>query len=331
MVTTFASAKQFVGLAKETTQGTPVAPTVTVPVEDFVVDQSFEQLKDQSWRGHLGAVSGIQQGVTKTEFDIKGPVYLDTLPHLLLNLLGDLATTGTTPKAHAIALLNSGGAQPVTHTFTHFQGPAATVGARQISGACLGELTLKWDAESELLTLDGKGTGWGTSLPGSAPTSSPSTVAPLASWRATMGIGGPASSGTLISNVASFEVSIKRALKPYYTLSGGQNPYSIVRGTVECTGKMTFVADSEAPLLAYLNNTQPQLQVVISNGLSAGNLLQLQLDIDKASYSSAKFSGGNEAAEYEVEWEAVSTATNAGASGGMTPCKFTVTNAVSSY
>jgi hypothetical protein len=327
----FASAKQFLGLAKETVHGTPVAPSFTMPVEEFSPDQTYEQLKDPSWRGHMGATSDIRQGVTKTEFDLKGPVFLDGLGHLLLNILGDHAVTGTAPYSHEFAVLNSAQGQPPSHTFTHFQGPAATVGARRVSGACLSDLTLKWSAESELFTLDGKGTGWGTSLPPAAPTAAPSTVPALASWRAALGIGGPAAGGTLAANVAEAEISIKRALKPYYTLSGSQNPYIIARGTVEVTGKLTFVAKDEQPFLDYLNHAQPQLQLDINNGLAGASALGLVLDISKANYTSSKFSGGNEAAEYEVEFEAISTAANAGASAGMSPCQMTVTNAVATY
>lgn len=329
---TYASAKQFLGIAKETVQGTAVAMTTTMPVEEFTPDQTFEWLDDTAWRGHMASISGKQQGVTKTDFDIKGPAFGDTLGHLLLNILGDLATTGAeAPYAHEFALLNSGQGQPPSHTFTHFQGPAATVGARQVSGACLSELTLKWNAESELFTLEAKGTGFGTTLPGSAPTAAPSTVTPIASWRAILGIGGAASGGTLVSNVAEAELAIKRNIKPIYTLSGDQDPYKIQRGTLEVTGKLKFIADAETPFLNYLNNTQPQLQLIVSNGGAGAAEVALQVDINSAAYTSTKFAGGNEAVEYETEFEAIANTTNAGASAGMSPCMLTLTNGVATY
>lgn len=327
----YASAKQFLGVARETVHGTPVAPAVTMPVEEFTPDQSFEQLKDTAWRGHMGAQSGIYQGVTKTEFDIKGPVFGDTLGHLLLNILGDLTTTGTAPNVHAFSLLNSGAGQPPSHTFTHFQGPVDTVGARQIAGACLSELSFKWNAESELFTVEGKGTGFGSNIAAALPVAAPSTVAPLAAWRAKLGLGGPAAGGTLVANIAEAEVSIKRNLKPYYTASGSQNPYVIARGTVEVTGKMTFIAKDEQPFLDFTGHTQPSLQIVIDNGGVGAGLIKVQVDVGKASYTSSKFSGSNEATEYENEWESVPTTANAGTSGGMSPCKITLSNGVTSY
>jgi len=329
---TFASARQFLGLAKEATHGVPVAPTFTMPVDEFVPEQSFEQIKDTAMRGHLGATSGIQQGPTKTEFTIKGPMFGDALGHLLLNILGDLTTTGAAPSfEHVFSLLNSGSAQPPSHTFTHYQGPVASVGARQVPGSCLSDLTMKWSAESEHFTLDGKGTAFGTKIPGVAPTSTPSTVPPIASWRAQVGIGGPAASTTLAKNVMETEVSIKRALKPYYTLAGTQDPFTISRGTVEVTGKLMFVAADEKPFLDYLNHAQPALQFVIDNGGSGAGLISVKVDIAKGNYTASKYSGGNEAAEYEVEFEAIATAANAGTSGGMSPCKITLANGVTTY
>lgn len=326
--TTYASAKQFLGLAKETTQGTALVPTVTMPVEEFSIDSQFEQLKDTSWRGHMGAMSGVVQGVGKAEFDGKGPVYLDVFPHLLYNILGECTTTLATPNTHVVTLLNTGTAQPPSHCFTHFQGPVATFSARALPGACLSELTVKFDAESELFTCDFKGTGWPTAIATATPTSSPSAILAQAAWRADIGVAGPVSTAQ-VENVNSFEVTIKRSLKPYYTLSATQSPYIIQRGTVEVSGKATFIADSEAPHLAYLNNTQPQLQIILTNGGSGASLLSYQLDINKANYTSSKFSGGNEAAEYEVEFEAVST--TADATAGMAPAKVTIKNSVASY
>lgn len=327
---TFASARQFVGLAKESVHGTGVDMTTTLLVDEFTPDQSFEMPKDVAWRGHMGKTSGIVQGTTKTEVDMKGPVFLDTIGHLLLNLLGDLTTTGTAPVQHAFSLLNSGSAQPPSHSFTHFQGPVADSGTRRVPGVALSELALKWSAESDLFTFEAKGTGWGMKALDEEPVSAPTTVPAFASWRAKVGLGGPIGTNQIM-NVSEFELSMKRDVKPYYTLTGAQDPYIVQRGPLEATGKLVFVAKDEQPFLDYLNNTQPQLQVVLDNGGSGATLLSLQLDIAKGAYTASKYSGGNEAAEYEVDYEAVSNPTNAGASGGWSPCKVTIKNGVLTY
>lgn len=327
MPTTFASDRQFLGIAPETTEGTAVAPTATFVIDKFQPEDKPVWLKDQGWRGHLGDISGMPQGVIKADFTMSGPAFADTLPHLLVNILGDRTTTGgADPFSHAVSLLNTGTAQPKTHTFTHFQGPPATNFARTYAGVALSELTIKWDAASTLVMIDAKGQCWPSAIAGAAPTASPSTVVPLASWRGLLGIAGPASGGTLVSTVQSAEITIKRNLEDLYTLSGLQTPYHIQRGEVGVTGKLNFVAADESPYLAMINNTQPQLQFKTDNGTVGAGQKQFLVDIQNAAYETAKYNAGKNAVEYDVTFAAISNSTNAGASGLMSPIKVTVIN-----
>jgi hypothetical protein len=52
--TTYAPAKQFVGIANETTQGTAVAMTTTILVDEFKPKDNPTFLEDKSWRGSMG-------------------------------------------------------------------------------------------------------------------------------------------------------------------------------------------------------------------------------------------------------------------------------------
>jgi hypothetical protein len=406
--TTFAPAKQFVGIANETTQGTPVAMTATVLCDEVKPKDNPTFLDDKSWRGSMATDSFAKiAGVKAAELEIGGPAYGDGLGYFLRNILGDLAYTGTstgsggttlsasaaagatsistaatipaativqigtgataevfttgtptgsgpytiplaTPSgglafAHASAqavqpvtgpytqahsLLNSGTGQPLSHTITHFLGPTATSGARQYPGACLSELGLKWNAESELLTWSGKATTWPSVALGSAPVANPSTVLPVASWRMLVGIGGPAAGGTLIATTTDGELTIKRELNPYYTATGTQNPYVIQRGGLSVEGKLNFVAADESPLLYMLNNTQPQLQLLLDNGLTGTNKVTFQIDCQTAAFTEMEPDGTKSAVEYGGSFQAVLNTTNAGGSGGYSPIKVSVTNNV---
>lgn len=238
------------------------------------------------------------------------------------------------PYTSAYSLLNSGPTavyaqgQPPSHTITHYQGVSAGTGARVFPGACCSELTLKFNAESEYLTFDSKWTSWPSSIAAATPTSAPSSVLPIASWRGALGIGGPASGGTLVKNVASGEITFKRKLEPDFTVQGAQTPYIIQRGELESSGKFDFVAADESPYLNMINNTQPQHQFVINNGLSGASQLQLQWDIAACSYKATKPESGKAAIHYAAEWDAIANTTNAGGSGGGSPGKLTVINAV---
>ncbi|MCX5239835.1 hypothetical protein OG824_32000 [Streptomyces prunicolor] len=403
--TTYAPAKQFVGVATEVSQGTAVAMTATLLLDNFKPKDGPKFLEDKAWRGAMATDSFAQiPGVATAEADMGGPVFIDGLGFFLRNLMGDLSTTGTStgsggttlsaqatagassistvatipastviqigtgataevfttgtptgsgpytiplstpsgglaythasaqavqpvtgPYTYAWALLNSGSGQPLSHTLTHMLGPTATSGARQYPGAVFSEVGFKWNSESDLFTFDAKATSWPSVALGSAPVANPGTVAPMASWRMAVGIGGPASGGTLIPTVTDGEINLKREINPYFTGNGVQTPYIIQRAGLTVDGKLNFVAASESPLLYMLNNTQPQLQLLISNGLSGVNYGAVQFDFAQAAFTEAESDGSKTAVEYSNTFKAVLNTTNAGGSGSYSPCKVSVT------
>jgi len=329
--TVYPSAKQFVGLAKETTQGTAVTPAVaTLALDKFEPEDKYTQLDDTSFRGSMANLAGEVQGVGIVEWSMEGPAFFDTLPYLINNILGDYTGSGTNPVSHAVSLLNSGTGQPGSLTLIDWQGPpSASNFARIYAGSCLSELTLKGNAESSLIMLSAKGMSWPSTVAGSAPSPNTSADTPQAAWRTKMGLAGPASGGTQVNTIGEWEVTIKRALKAQYTLQGSQNPYVIFRGPVDVEGKLMFTvpADESNSILYLVNNTQPQLQVVVDNGLTLANNRNLQVDLALAAYQTTKINRGAEAVGYDTEFKGVMNSTNAGASGGLSPIKVTVKNA----
>lgn len=329
--TVYPTAKQFIGVAKETTPGTAVAMVATLPVEKFDPEDKVTYLVDKSMRGSMVNEYALIQGVKISDFSFSGPAYLDGIGYWLNNILGDLTTTGASaPFSHAFSTLNSGTGQPGTLTITDWQGLPATNQARQFAGACLSELTLKGNAESELITYDAKGTGWASVIAGAIPTPAATSALPVASWRSLLGIGGPASGGTLDGTIGDWEIKISRVLKPYFTAQNSQNPFVIMRGEVSVSGKLNFtVPASEANALTpMLNNTQPQFQWTISNGGAGATLLTLQVDCQAAAYDTSKIERGAEAVGYSSTFKGVANSTNAGASGGVSPIKITLQNAL---
>ncbi|MEU6347236.1 phage tail tube protein [Streptomyces sp. NPDC046977] len=402
---TYAPAKQFVGIANEVTQGTPVNMTGTMLLDSFKPKDSPKWLEDKAWRGAMATDSFAQiQGTQISELDLGGPVFLDGLGYLLRNLMGDLSVTGTStgtggttlsstatvgassistaatipsgtviqigsgataevfttgtpsgsgpytiplttptgglayqhasaqavqpvtgPYTYAWSLLNSGSGQPPSHTLTHMLGPTATSGARQYPGSCFSELGLKWNAESDLFTFDAKATAYPSVALGSPPVANPGSIAPLASWRMSVGIGGPAAGGTLIPTVTDGEISIKRELSPYFTGGGAQKPYIIQRAGLTVEGKFNFIAASEAPYLYMINNTQPQVQLLISNSLAGLAYGAVQIDFAQAAFTESEPDGSKTAVEYSNTFKAVLNTTNAGGSGSYSPCKVSVT------
>jgi hypothetical protein len=330
--TTWPSAKQFIGTAKETTQGTAVVPiTFTHPVDSFEPSDEYVWLDDKALRGSMVEEYGLIQGPGHTEWSLAGPAFLDGIGFWLNNILGDLVTTGASaPFSHVFSTLNSGTGQPGSLTVVDWQGTPTNQG-RQYPGVCVAELTLKGNPESTLLEWSAKGSGWLSAISAAAPVSAPTAAAPLAAWRTKIGIGGPASGGTLISTAREWEVTISREIRVQHTAQNTQQPYIIQRGKLSAAGSITFTKPSDEAPFNYMNsNTQPQVQILISNGGAGAALLSAQIDMQVCAFNSAKINRGEEAVGYDDGFVAIANTTNAGASGGYSPIKITLQNAIAS-
>lgn len=325
--TTFASALSFYGVAKETVQGTAVPMTATIPLDKFEPEDLPKMLLDNAARGAMVEDYDNILGAGHSQCSFGGPVYADSIGYLVAGLLGDVATTGTAaPFTHAISTLNSGTGQPTSYTFEDYSGLGAFK-ARLWPGQMIEEISFKFNADG-LFTFDGKSQGWLSSAAGATPTSAPSAVAALPVWKMAVGIAGPASAGTLVSNVSEGEVTISRKLQVVQTADGNNQPFIVRAGKISATGKLKFVVADETPLTQFLTNAQPQLQIVMDSGLTGANSAKVQIDVQKAAYQATKINRGQETVEMDVDFRAIANTTNAGASGGYSPAKVTLTNAV---
>lgn len=328
--TTYPSAKAVVGLAVETTQGTAnttIGATLLLD-EPLDVEEKYNWLPDPGMRGSMVDRHNTIQGPVHVEVSGKGACFMDTLPYLLVNILGDRTTTGAGPYVHAVSLLNSGTAQPTSLTLIDWQGLTPTTQARTISGVCLTELTLKGNPESTLVEFSFKGLGWlTTAYPTSPPTFNPSTDAPIAAWRTAVGVAGPAAGGTLYKLMRDWSVVITRAAKAIWTSQNANTPFIIQRGVLSTAGSAYIAAPADETMLGYLvSNTAPQLQFLVDNGGLTTASRKLQIDLQSAAFNSVKINRSEEAIGYDVAWDDNANTTNAGASGGYSPVKVTVTN-----
>lgn len=238
-------------------------------------------------------------------------------------------STVVAPFTHTFAQLNSPNGQPQTHTLTFHQGISGSTGARQYAFWCASEVDLQLNAE-QLFLQSTKGMAFLGQIAASTPVNVLNTSAAQAVWEAKVGIGGPASGGTLINDVVSANFTIQRQLKGYWTAAAQQTPYTIARNGLEIVGKFTELAQNEVPMLNMLNNTQPQVQIVISNGLSGANLLSCTLNCQVSAYDTVKLQS-NEEITYDVTFKAVQNSTNIGGSGGLGAGTVVLQNAVPTY
>lgn len=400
--TTFSSVRQYIGVAVEVTQGTPVTPAVTVPVASFTPEDKNTWLDDRSLRGSMVGLQARVQGVRHSEVSFGGPGYFDTLPYFVANVLGDKVYSGTYtgsgtttlnsssvvgatsistvasiagstliqigtgvnsevrlttgvsgggpytltfttpllvahsggdtvkpitfPYTSAFSVLNYGNGQPTSLTITDYQGPTASTGTRAYPGICLSDVSMKGTVESGYLDYTAQGMGW-PSASAAAVTSSPSAVTGQPAWKATIGLNGTIGAAQILT-VNDFEISLRRAIEIKYTAQNSQNPYTVYRGICDVSGRLNAIVSDET-FLTYLNsNTQPQLQILLSNGLSGANLLSIQFDIRYAAFSESKINRSKAWVEYDASFDSIANSTNAGWSAGLSPVTVTFQNAI---
>ena len=249
---------------------------------------------------------------------------------------GATVNTVSGPYSHTFALLNSAtgyggvyGSQPPTHTLTDIDnlnyGTVNTSGARAYPSACISMIDFQGNAE-QLLSVRFSGSSWLSAPASAAPTISVSTVVPNAAWQSQVFIGGTAASNQ-VTTIGDWTVSIKRTLQVYWTTQGEQNPYIIGRGQLDATGTFQFTTPSdETGLYLMLQNTQPQIRIVLDNGLSGTSHLRLQFDCQQASFVKSKIGRNAVLVDYADSWQAVATSENTGGSGGLGPATFLLIN-----
>lgn len=319
------SVRSYIGIAKEVTKGTIVAPTDFIPVakDSLKPVDIVDPLYDTGLRGSNVVNYAYIQGRTRSTFDFGGAVFADTIGYGLAGLLGSVATTGASaPYTHTISLLNSltsdVDVQPISYTLTDFY----AVDVRSYPGCQFSDFSLKFNADG-MLEYDTKTTGWASSTVAD-PTPTFSTVLPTPVWRGTVSIGGSA-----VATAMEGSIEMTRGVTPIYGISNTQNPYQVFLGALEVTGNVKFVMENDSQLINFLNNTQPAIVLNWSYGAGA-TLVQIQATITKGAYTAAVIERGDDFVSVAIEFNAQANTTDDGASGGYAPIKWVLQNAKAS-
>ena len=320
-----ATVRSYLGIAKEVTKGTPVAPTDFLPVmgNSLKPVDVIDPLYDEGLRGSNVKSYNYIPGRTRSTYDFSGAAFADTIGYAIAGVLGSVTTTGASaPYTHTMSLENSGVAaadvQPLSYTLTDFYAAAV----RAYPGCQFSDFTLKFNADG-MLEYDAKVTGW-ASATASTPTPSFSTVLPTPVWQGAVTIG-----GSTITNAMSGEISMKRPVTPVYGISTTQNPYNIFLGPLEVTGKITFVMEADTELTRYLTNTQPAIVLNWAYGAGA-TAVQIQATLTKGAYVAAAIERGSDLVEISIDLNAQGNTTDAGATAGYSPIKWVLQNAKTS-
>jgi hypothetical protein len=316
------SVRSYLGIAKEATRGTAVAPTDFIPVmkDSLKPVDIVDPLYDTGLRGSNALNYNYIPGRTRSTVDFGGAVFADTVGYGIAGLLGSVATTGASaPFTHTISLFNSlasgGDVQPISYTLTDFY----AVDVRSYPGCQFSDFSLKFNADG-MLEYDTKTTGWASEVV-SDPTPTFSTVLPTPVWRGTVSIG-----GSTVATAMTGNIDMKRPATPIYGISNTQDPYQVFLGPLEVTGKITFVMEDDSELLNFLNNTQPALVFNWAYGSGAAEV-QIQATLTKGAYTTGVIERGEDFVQVSVDFNAQANTTDDGASGGFSPIKWVLKNA----
>jgi Phage tail tube protein len=315
--------RSYVGIAKETTKGTVVAPTTFIPVlaSSLKPVDIYGPLYDEGLRGSLVKNYNYVQGRGHSTFDFGGAAFADTIGFPIAGLLGEDTLTGSSaPYTHTIALKNTtataSDAQPAAYTLTDFYG----ANVRSFPGVQFHDFSLKFTSEG-LLEYDAKGTGWLSSTV-STPTPSFSTILPTPVWYGTVSVG-----GSTVANAVTGNLDMKRPVTPIFGIGNTQNPYQVFVGALEVTGKVTFIMEADTQLTNYLSNTQPALVFNWSQGTGSA-ATQIQATLTKGAYTAAMVERSKDYVEVTVDINAQGNLTDSG-SVGYSPIKWVIQNAKS--
>jgi len=315
--------RSYIGIAKETTKGTPVTPTTFIPVlaSSLKPMDKYGPLYDEGLRGSLVKNYNYVQGRGNSTFDFGGAAFADTIGFPIAGLLGeDVLTGASAPYTHTISLKNSGttaaDAQPAAYTLTDFY--AANV--RAYAGIQFHDFSLKFTSEG-LLEYDAKSTGW-LSATASTPTPSFSTNLPVPVWYGTVSV-----AGTTVSNAVTGNLDMKRPVTPIFGIGNTQNPYQVFVGALEVTGKVTFIMENDTQLTNFLTNTQPALVFNWAQGSGAA-ATQIQATLTKGAYTAAAIERSKDYVEITVDINAQGNLTDSG-TVGYSPIKWVIQNAKS--
>jgi hypothetical protein len=319
------SVRSYLGIAKEVTKGTAVAPTDFIPVskDSLKPVDIVDPLFDTGLRGSNVLNYAYITGRTRSTVDYGGAVFADTVGYAIAGVLGSVATTGASaPFTHTMSLFNSltsnVDVQPISYTLTDFY----AVDVRSYPGCQFSDFSLKFNADG-MLEYDTKTTGFSSELVAD-PTPSFSTVLPTPVWRGTVSI-----AGSQVTTAMSGNIDMKRPATPIYGISNTQDPYQVFLGPLEVTGKITFVMENDSQLLNFLNNTQPAIVLNWSYGTGAA-LVQLQATITKGAYTAGVIERGEDFVQVTIDLNGQSNTTDAGSSGGYSPIKWVLQNAKAS-
>ena len=304
-------------MGKETTRGTAASTFAYIPVEPPQTTPGQKYLEDTGLRGSPVALYGVVMANRADSIELKGNVYADTFPNLLMAALGNTDTiTGSGPYVHTLKLLNntSTGSQPPSYTFQDYDG---TDYARQLVGSQLDNLSLTFGAETAF--------AWSSKFIAnpltnvSKPTPSWSTEKFIPAWNCAVSLNGSAN-----AKVGEGELNITRGTESIFTM-GTAGPYFNFAGPISVDGKFTLIYESGDSTITWGTTAQSAFAVDLTFTEPVSSHI-IDLHCSTTQPEEPKVTRGKSYVEVEFMFKASANVTDAATGAGYSPIATTITN-----
>lgn len=246
-----------------------------------------------------------------------GPYTIPVPPLKYAHLSAVTVQPVTTPYSTAVSTLCAGNFQPPTYTFTDWN---SNITGYQLAGSRFSEVGFKFAGQGKL-----EYTAKATSL-SNATTTKPSfannATQVFAGWQGIVKLG-----GSTIGSLIDGEITAKRPVENIDTADGSQAPYANFGGVVEADGKMTIVMEADTYRAQYVAGTSTSVEFNFLQG-SGGTTQQVLLHASTCVFTDAKVTRGKAYVELEIPFTCDANTTDVGNSGGFSPLKATIQNAV---
>jgi hypothetical protein len=306
------------GIGKESVYGTAVVPVMFLPVLAAAPTDAHAPIPDVGWRGSAVDTYGHQPGPLEAALAFGGPVFADTFGFPLAGILGDVVSSGSGPTTHAMASLNTGEQQPPSYTVTTSDpvGALAWAGAKfaSVTLTSIGDGVLSWSGQAKALAAAAAAT----------PAAAYTALSMFAGWRGVVQLG-----GVTDARILSADTTLARAVTAKRNTDGTRAPYLQRSGPLSVAGQMTVVMANDTYRQQYVNGTVTSVDINYQQGAGA-SLQQVRLHCSSVVFTSVARAYTADWVELAIAWEADGNTTDAGASGGQSPVKATLKNAVAS-
>lgn len=303
----FPTWQTIVGLAKETTWGTGVAPTTAdqfVPISNPKPELVIDPLYDRGYRGRASQDQGWQQGFKSSKYSFDAQFHPDVCGNWFMGIMGiDGWASGTT---HPFTVQNA--SLPPSYTVQDFYGITGS-NSRSYTGLYFDSLSMSGTDKGPLKASVSLSGGNAPVLV-AKPTAVYTTAVPFRTWDGALTL-----NSVLKTNLISYDLTLKRTVNPISAM-GTQNPTAANAFQLEATGKMSFytTADTEYLLYETANQAAFPASIVFTNGSNTLTIVMTTCQFE----APTTFDRGTDYVKTMVTFRGIDNATDAGC------CKITL-------